>query len=789
MSQTNPQTADELEFGARGGDDLSQDVPGHERTVLPRPLVRWANRLWRDRGYVLSLLALLAVALSYAWIHFWVCDDAYISFRYADQLLRGKGLVYNAGEYVEGYTNFLWVIELAGFRLLTGLSFASLSVGLSFALTVGTCGLVVFLAHRRPSLRQHRWVAFVALLLLVTNRNFALFSTSGLETRQFTFLVLLALALVTQKSSSRGFIGASFALTGAALTRPEGQLIWASVMIWVALRRSPTGSASRAAELLAIAVPFVAVVGAHYLFRYSYYGEWLPNTYYAKVLRPWPDAGLIYLGAVFLESGWYAALPFVAMGLFARRLRGESEGAALYACVLIPYLAYVIKVGGDHFAYRPLDFFFPLVALLTAEGVCFFALLVRLLFKKKKWWGARPIEGWMSVTIALVLTAYASVIQVAKYALTYDASFDRGHVEPNITEKRFPGAYILPFTRDLVPLYNRSLEFLLDHAIAVTWREHEQFSVRQQNKFGAYRSKTRRPLPTGAVMAYSFAGILPFSLPELTVIDKNGLTDATVARHGEPPNKDRVMAHDRFPPPGYLEKRGVNLTIEPAATSRGEALTLAPYAAKLDDNLWMPFSTEKRAWAEKAFSSYSLSTRPTWKKKSVTYLEGKKLELQTVLFSFEHAEEKKWKLSGSMSVRSGAVPGQQAITDFVGKSLLGSYAPKDAPLPGDNAHGVALSPPFQAQAGDYLHLLIGGGSDKKVGVELLFDGKSVRVLRGTQSEKMRSVWVRLAPYAGKKLRLRAFDEASGSYGHIQLDQVALFRLRSSSSPSTTAQPK
>src|SRR5689334_10099421 len=40
-------------------------------------------------------------------------DDAYITFRYARNLVRGLGLVYNPGERIEGYTNFLWTILVA----------------------------------------------------------------------------------------------------------------------------------------------------------------------------------------------------------------------------------------------------------------------------------------------------------------------------------------------------------------------------------------------------------------------------------------------------------------------------------------------------------------------------------------------------------------------------------------------------------------------------------------------------------------------------------------------------
>ena len=57
--------------------------------------------------HTLLLFLFTALALSDAWLRRWVCDDAFISFRHAEHLANGLGLVYNPGEYVEGYTNFL----------------------------------------------------------------------------------------------------------------------------------------------------------------------------------------------------------------------------------------------------------------------------------------------------------------------------------------------------------------------------------------------------------------------------------------------------------------------------------------------------------------------------------------------------------------------------------------------------------------------------------------------------------------------------------------------------------
>ena len=64
----------------------------------------------------LIAVALLVVTAVYAWgvhRHHFLCDDAFISFRYAQHLSEGQGLVWNRGERVEGYTNFLWVLLMA----------------------------------------------------------------------------------------------------------------------------------------------------------------------------------------------------------------------------------------------------------------------------------------------------------------------------------------------------------------------------------------------------------------------------------------------------------------------------------------------------------------------------------------------------------------------------------------------------------------------------------------------------------------------------------------------------
>jgi hypothetical protein len=66
----------------------------------------------------------------------WTVDDAYISLRYAQNLLDGQGLVYNPGERVEGFSNFSWVILAAsimrlGLPIVTSLKFVGLLCGVT----------------------------------------------------------------------------------------------------------------------------------------------------------------------------------------------------------------------------------------------------------------------------------------------------------------------------------------------------------------------------------------------------------------------------------------------------------------------------------------------------------------------------------------------------------------------------------------------------------------------------------------------------------------------------------
>src|ERR1044072_2429548 len=108
----------------------------------PQRLDRSARSWMFEVACALALILGITGALRLAWL----CDDAYISFRYADNLVHGLGLVYNAGERVEGYSNFLWTMGIAlGMRLGVGPEAWTVALGGGLL-----CG------HHRTALRTRR---------------------------------------------------------------------------------------------------------------------------------------------------------------------------------------------------------------------------------------------------------------------------------------------------------------------------------------------------------------------------------------------------------------------------------------------------------------------------------------------------------------------------------------------------------------------------------------------------------------------------------------------------------
>ena len=481
-------------------------------------------------------------------------DDAFISFRYAANFSAGDGLVFNPGaEPVEGYTNFLWVLLLAGFDAV-GLSPETVAFPLSLLCTLGLWALVAAFGAwmQAPS----RWLGIVlAPLLLVATRSWIVWASGGLETRLFELLVfagVFALCMEREKladaeSTPRPIAGLCFGL--AALTRPEGVLLGALGFGAIALfLRDRWGKG--VPWLVRSGAVFGGLVGAHFAFRRAYYGEWLPNTYYAKVGSLGWETGAKYLAAFALEYAVYLWIPFLVCGTVWFCRMGRAFVPALFGAVCVPHALYVASVGGDHFEYRPLDLYFPFAYLLLAAGAASLA---------------RSTASAVAVGVAC-LGIVVGIVELPRQAASqFPAEYLAG----------FPGAagkdarrdayldpgqslvYRLPLLRSIAETHRDLLRDLSSQFVGLRREEHALFlekAVTEGKRLRALVESGR--FPEDASIAICCVGAIPY-YSGLRTLDKHGLTDEFVARLGD--THEGMMAHSKSAPFAYGKRQGIDL--------------------------------------------------------------------------------------------------------------------------------------------------------------------------------------------------------------------------------------
>jgi len=222
-----------------------------------------AHALWLGVGAAAVVLA----ALQFYYRTFAV-DDAFITFRYAENLARGLGVVFNAGERVEGYTNFLWMVILAGLHRVGADTLTSakvLGVVCGLALVPLTASLTIACMGRRTA------SAPVAAILLASTPAVAVWSVAGLETTLFAVLVTLAvLAFLREGDDARRFPLSAPLLVLAAMTRPDGVVVAGVVGFFVLARWRRDRARSRQATVWIVL--FAVLAGAYMAWRWSYFG-------------------------------------------------------------------------------------------------------------------------------------------------------------------------------------------------------------------------------------------------------------------------------------------------------------------------------------------------------------------------------------------------------------------------------------------------------------------------------------------------------------------------------------
>ncbi len=341
---------------------LSSAPQGPDR--LARGVSPWNQWL---AGLVITVC--LALAASNAFVQ----DDAFISFRYARNLVETGELTWNSGEAVpvEGYTNFLWTMLLAG----------GLTLGAEPVITSQVLGLAAFLGTLLVTWRlaagmlQSQGRALVAVGLLGTNYTFSCFATGGLETQLQAFLISASAAVAWRIArpadadpGTRRFAVLSALTAAAILTRLDSALPCSILFAWVWLawlRRRPPPRAI-VGRVIASASPALLLLGPWLGWKLAYYGEILPNTYHSKVLAVslgTMGQGLLY-GLNFLTS--YLLLPILVLALARSWRLLRRQELSVFALVVLGWAAYLVRIGGDFMEFRMIVPVLPLVFVVAA---------------------------------------------------------------------------------------------------------------------------------------------------------------------------------------------------------------------------------------------------------------------------------------------------------------------------------------------------------------------------------------------------------------------------------------
>jgi len=528
-----------------------------------------------DLALRLALCAAALAGLVWGWTVFWfLCDDAFIAFRYVSNSQLGLGYTWNPPPFrpVEGYTSFLWVVLLDGVWRGLGVEPPLSANWLSLLFSIGSLGWIVAGVLRLPlSLGLARWrTALLALVLLgtLTNRTFLAWTSSGLETALFHFL-LLGWVFCGLSWPRRGAF-AGICLFGGLLplARPDGLLFWAVTLALCGLRFAH----QRRPRDLPAALPLLLPV-LHVAWRRATYGEWLPNTYYAKYVAPWPEAGLRYLAAFVLEYAWWIwigmagvaclrGLRGVRLDTFADRLRAR-DGAAAVATLVSAALAaqlgyYTLVVGGDHFEFRVLQYWVPLL-LLSFPWLCERAglsprhTLAALATLIALGWPLPWLHWWHTRSLTT---------RQETYELHY-------RVAPELPAAvRWYGA-----------AWDELEGWLIHHFVGMRHQEHKVLVLERVGRLPSRAIGMRLPTDGFPVLVAQVVGLPGWVLPRVAILDWYGLNDPVIARTPAPAlrSEDRLMAHDRVPPAGYIECFRPNLVELPTGAvgplERGADLT------------------------------------------------------------------------------------------------------------------------------------------------------------------------------------------------------------------------
>jgi len=488
-----------------------------------------STAVWR--GVPIVGLSLLLISLVRTG---WLSDDAYISFRTADNLLNGYGPVWNVGERVQSFTHPLWLaLCTAAFGITGNVYYTAIALSV-----VVTLGFVFILVTRVAVSSRHLLVCFAVLL---SSKAFIDYSTSGLENPLTHLLLLVFLwGWWCLRDDARRLALLSLVAALCMLNRLDLILILAPPLALSSWRLG----VQAIRPVIVGTLPIVLWLA----FATFYYGTPFPNTAYAKLSTALTTDIRLARGVdYFLRTLIFdpVTLPAIAVGLAAlvwSRCRTDWSIAA----GLLLYFAYILYIGGDHMMGR----------FFTAPLVVAIAVLSRTEWMTTR---ARASAG-AALAVGLGLLAPWEPALLSGYGYSYANNLIHGREtrEPadggrnvfvwQITDER-------RFYYEFAGLLKVGLNGEPDHM----WKRDGE----------ALRRGGRQVVVRETIGLTGF-----YAGPEVHIIDQLALADPLLARLPGGDAGSRIGHLSRKIPDGYVQSvaTGLNMVANPDLAAYYEAL-------------------------------------------------------------------------------------------------------------------------------------------------------------------------------------------------------------------------
>jgi hypothetical protein len=338
-----------------------------------------------DKKKWIGLGAILAVALllRLAWLLFtnFTAEDAFITFRFAQQISLGNGFAYNPGAPIYGTTTPLFTLLLAAWSCL--FSPSSLIFGARLLDLLASLASLFILSVLLARWGLPHWGRWLALGFFIVSSKVLLMDMRGME---MPLVIALMLAAWYAADADRPIVAGL--LCGLLLWTRIDLLLWPIALSAVEFLRRKRNAIGLLAACFAVYLPWI-------LFSLVYFGSAIPYTIIAKWyafgmhgLPPLQQAQeiLVYLSPLDfspfdVHGTWW--VPSLAAGLLtaglvavaARRYGGKKTVAAAALFAALEFLRLVLSRATFDFHY-----FYPLLwvtLILAVLGVAALAEWIR----------------------------------------------------------------------------------------------------------------------------------------------------------------------------------------------------------------------------------------------------------------------------------------------------------------------------------------------------------------------------------------------------------------------------